>query len=100
MKKYYQSDVDEWVQKNQDWNADGLLDIELPTMRKRLDRVDRQIRKLLTEIQETFPDAQFYTSGGDGFALILGDTHDDRSEQDQQQRSAWMGKSTIGGGDW
>lgn len=96
----YQEDVDAWVEKNNAYNADDLLDEKLPKMRAKLNRLDKRIIELLEEIRVEFPDAQYYTASG-GFNLILGSTHDDnRNSEGQQQRSAWGGNATIGDGDW
>lgn len=100
--RYYQEDVDEWVRENGEKEAALLLEQKLPGYSKKLDRLDKRIRKLLDEIKEVFSDAEYYTSGGDGFALVLGSTHsDDLSCSPQYQRVAWNGvKAHISSGDW
>jgi hypothetical protein len=99
MNKYTQEDVDEWVRKNGETDAYGLFREVLPGYDKKLDRLDKRIAKLLAEIREVFPDAEYYTAGG-GFSLVLGCTHEGYGEQDQQQRTAWGGSAEIGDGDW
>lgn len=96
--KYYVEDVDQWVDENGTTDAYSLLDETMPKMRAKLNRLDKRIRDVLAEIQEAFPDAQYYTASG-GFTLILGPTHEGRDEA-QQQRTAWIGNAQIGDGDW
>lgn len=98
--KYYQEDVDQWIIDNS-FEAYELLEESLPGYSKKLDRLDNRIAKLLKEIQEVFPDASFYTAGGDGFTLVLGETHEGSLGDPQYQRVAWNGrKAKICGGDW
>ncbi len=101
MQIYTEDDVDEWVKTNNRNDADELLDEMLPKHKAKLDVLDRRIRKILSEIQEVFPDAQYYTASG-GFNLVLGSTHDDSkvNQPPQQQRVAWFGLASIGDGDW
>jgi len=100
MNKYTQEDVDKWVEENSEYDAYRLFDEKLPKHRGKLNRLDKRIRDLLAEIQEVFPDAQYYTASG-GFTLVLGGTHSsDVSAGPQQQRSAWGGLAQIGDGDW
>lgn len=101
MKTYNQEDVDRWVEENGECDAAALFDEMLPKHRAKLNRLDKRIRVVLSEIAEVFPNAQYYTASG-GFTLVLGDTHDDsgRNELPQPQRSAWGGSASIGDGDW
>jgi hypothetical protein len=99
MKKYTQEDVDRWVEENGEIDAYGLFREVLPGYDKKLDRLDKRIAKLLAEIREVFPDAEYYTASG-GFNLVLGCTHEGPGEQEQQQRTAWGGSAEIGDGDW
>ena len=99
MKKYTQEQVDRWVEENGETDAYGLLREALPGYDKKLDRLDKRIIRLLDEIREVFPDAQYYTASG-GFNLILGCTHEGRRDKPQYQRAAWSGNSCIGDGDW
>ena len=96
---YKQEDVDKWVEENGEDDAYALLNEMLPKHRAKLDRLDSRIRKVLKEIQEVFPDAQYYTGSG-GFSLVLGGTHGGINVTAQQQRSAWGGLASIGDGDW
>ena len=64
MRKYTETDVDAWVADNHENSAHGLLSLMLPKHVAKLNRLDDQIRKILAEIQEVFPDAQYYTASG------------------------------------
>lgn len=103
MKQYTQEDVDRWVIENGEDDAYGLFREAMPGYDKKLDRLDKRIIKLLAEIREVFPDAEYYTAGG-GFGLVLGCTHEGyggkNGEKPQQQRTAWGGHAEIGDGDW
>lgn len=93
-----QEDVDNWVRSNAEEDAYSLLDEQLPGMRGRLNRMDAQIRKLLFEVREQFPEAVYYTASG-GLTLLLGKPHDD-SGRPQAQRYAWGGRASISDGDY
>jgi hypothetical protein len=100
MKKYYQEDVDKWVEENDCYDANALLDEKLPNMKAKLNRLDKKIRDVLSEVRKVFPDAQYYTASG-GFNLVLGATHSDEMYcPPQQQRIAWGGHARISDGDW
>ena len=99
MEIYTQEDVDNWTEENDTNCADSLLDEMLPKHRAKLASLDKRIMKVLAEIKEVFPDAQYYTASG-GFTLVLGCTHDDIGAAAQQHRSAWGGFAQIGDGDW
>jgi len=99
MEQYRAKDVDKWVDENGEYDAHCLFDEKLPKHTAKLNKLDKRIRDLLSEIQEVFPDAQYYTASG-GFHLILGDTHEGRGEMPQNHRSAWGGSAAIGDGDW
>lgn len=100
-KRYAQEDVDRWVAKGEHHDASPLLDERLPKCREKLNRLDRLIRKVLSEIQEVFPDAQYYTASG-GFNLLLGSPHDnsDPHLRPMPHRLAWGGLASIGDGDF
>ena len=87
-----------WVEESGEYNAYGLLTKEMPKMRVKLDRLDKRIQEVLVEVRTVFPDAEYYTASG-GFTLVLGKTHIN-GDQPQQQRSAWGGSAQIGDGDW
>lgn len=57
--------------------------------------------KLLKNVRKHFPEAQYYTSGGDGFALLLGESHSGRHEEANQDLIALSAvKLRVMGGDW
>jgi len=101
MKKYYEKDVDKWVEDNGEFDAYSLLSSKIPGIVKKLDKLDKKLISILEEIREVFPDAQYYTASG-GFNVVLGAIHDDSTSdlESQEQRSAWGGHATIGDGDW
>lgn len=93
--------MDRWVEDHSACDdATALFNEMLPKHAEKLRRLDKRIAKILAEIQEVFPDAQYYTASG-GFMLVLGSTHDDADLSAQQQRSAWFGiHASISDGDW
>jgi len=100
MKTYDKNAVDRWIRDNDEFDSYVLFDEMLPKHRTKLNQLDKRIANLLTEIQEVFPDARYYTASG-GFTLVLGDTHEGHYSESQRQRSAWSGiKASIGDGDW
>lgn len=96
-----EEEVDEWVNSEGVYDASDLLKLKLPKMVAKLNRLDAQIISVLKEVQEVFPDAEFYTGSG-GFNLLLGRSHADGVvyAEPQQQRIAWQGHATISDGDW
>ncbi len=44
--KFYEEDVDKWVEKNKEFSAELLLDEEMPKMSAKLDRLDKRIREV------------------------------------------------------
>ena len=99
--KIYQEDVDAWVRENGESDASSLFEEKMPGYSAKLGRLDKRIAKVLREIREVFPDAEFYTSGGDGLALVLGSTHEGINGDAQYQRVGWDGVyAQICGGDW
>lgn len=98
---YTQEDVDRWIEENGEDDAYALLNEMLPKHRAKLNQLDSRIRKVLKEIREVFPDAQYYTGSG-GFNLLLGDSHGGGRSNcaPRQERMAWGGLASIGDGDW
>ena len=97
---YYQDDVDEWVESHLADDARLLFEEMLPKHTAKLDRLDKRINQVLEEIQQVFPDAQYYTDSG-GFNLVLGQTHEGLRDTAQCQRVAWAGThARIGDGAW
>lgn len=86
---------------DEDVSAYELLSEVMPTAASRFYRTTNTLAKLLEEVRQHYPEARFYTAGGDGFALILGDTHSGMGESPNQELSALMApRLTCQGGDW
>lgn len=86
---------------DEDVSAYELLSEVMPTAASRFYRTTNTLAKLLDEVRQHYPDATFYTAGGDGFSLILGDTHSGRDASPNQELSALTAtKLTCRGGDW
>lgn len=79
-------------------DAADLLHEAMPTARRRFRAADKALRDLLADVQKTFPDACYYTGGG-GLKLLIGPSHDEM-QNGQQQFVALSGKTSIGDGDW
>lgn len=80
-------------------DATELLLDQLPGIERRFQSVDRAIRRLLADVRETFPDAQYYTASG-GFHLMLGSPHSERGSVAQPQPIALSGRAAISDGDF
>ena len=62
-------------------------------------RLGNKLAKVLEEVRKEFPEACYYTSGGDGFALVLGETHtEDRANT--ELCAFIVPDLVVGGGDW
>lgn len=79
-------------------DAEALLLSRIPNARRRFMALDRAMRALLSDVQQVFPDAQYYTASG-GFNLMLGSSHGG-SQNPQQQLVALSGKVRISDGDF
>ncbi|ARG16343.1 TPA: hypothetical protein JIZ13_03715 [Acinetobacter nosocomialis] len=81
----------------------GLLDSVNPNYAKRFNRLNTALEKLLDEVRESFPDANYY-SPNDGMALLLGSSHaDEYGEPPQKELEAVFSSALCGklsGGDW
>lgn len=78
---------------------DLLLDA-MPKALRRFRAVDRALVKLLADVREHFPDAEFYTASG-GFTLMIGHSHDkSREMRAQPELVAFGGHAQIGDGDF
>jgi hypothetical protein len=96
-----EKEVLQWLEDNPCEDVKDLLNERMPTVADAFYRLDKQIGNLLKRVRRVFPDAEFYTTGGDGFALLLGKSHSDEDESAQHQLSALVGfYAEIGGGDW
>ncbi|WP_405079657.1 hypothetical protein ACI51Z_09235 [Pectobacterium carotovorum] len=58
------------------------------------------LAKVLAGVRKQFPDAVYYTSGGDGFALLLGSSHGDHEEPNTELQATQSVKLKVQGGDW
>ncbi|QEO01368.1 hypothetical protein [Enterobacter kobei] len=78
-----------------------LLIDAMPQASTRFHKAADTLAKLLKDVRKHFPEARYYTSGGDGFALILGETHSGRGETPNNELSALESdKLQVMGGDW
>ena len=79
----------------------GLVVEHAPHLIKKFDRLCKSMKNFIDEVHETFPDAEYYTSGGDGFDLLLGRSHDDHDTARQELVALCNVESfSVGGGDW
>ena len=84
----------------QDGNdALSLLEATDPKFKKRWKRLCVNMNRYLEDVQSFFPDAQYYTGGG-GFNLLLGRSHNDACRpQDELVALEGIGVE-ISDGDW
>lgn len=81
-------------------DAYDMINRAMPTAERRFKAIDRALRKLLEDVREHFPDAEYYTASG-GFHLLLGKSHaNDHNQRSQQQLTALDGLACIGDGDF
>lgn len=81
--------------------AGDLLSDVMPAASARFYRLSTALEKLRQEVREHFPEAKYYTAGGDGFALVLGDTHSGRASTANHELVAlYSDKLCVEGGDW
>ncbi|MGB3251580.1 hypothetical protein [Buttiauxella gaviniae] len=81
--------------------ATDLLYEAMPKAPERFERLTNNLAKLLTEVREHFPEARYYTCGGDGFGLVLGETHSGKYDKDNSELLAiTASKLTVTGGTW
>lgn len=84
-----------------DYDATDLLMKHCPNVYRQFHKRADALAKLLSEVKEAFPDARFYTVGGDGFALVLGETHSGHGESPNHELVAASAvKLHVMGGDW
>ena len=81
--------------------ASEILDEKMPTVRRRFRKATQTLRKIMDEVREEFTDANYYTGGGDGLELLLGQSHSFGGKI-QSELIAESGDSrlSVGGGDW
>lgn len=78
-----------------------LLDV-MPKALRRFNAIDRLLIRLLADVREHFPDAEYYTASG-GFNLMIGKPHSQgygNTMISQQQLIAFGGLAAIGDGDF
>lgn len=81
--------------------ATDILSDVMPTASARFYRLSTALEKLRQEVREHFPEAKYYTVGGSGFALVLGDTHSGRNSNANHELVALISdKLHVEGGDW
>ncbi|MDD9320306.1 hypothetical protein M0O54_09275 [Acinetobacter lactucae] len=84
-------------------DASDLLYTANPNFEKRFKRLNTALAKLIDEVREYFPDAQYY-SPNDGMVLLLGNSHavDDGQPPQQELVAANSGalNGRLSGGDW
>lgn len=81
--------------------ARDLLSDVMPTAASRFYRLSAALEKLRQEVREHFPEAKYCTVDGDGFALVIGDTHSGRDSFANHELVALISeKLHVEGGDW
>lgn len=84
-------------------DASDLLYTANPNFEKRFKRLNTALAKLLDEVREYFPDANYYTPN-DAMALLLGSSHSAEDGQPPQQELIAANSDALGGrlsgGDW
>lgn len=80
-------------------SAFSLLGAVGPAYELRFEKAVRDLARLLKDVQERFPDAQYCTASG-GLNLLLGSPHSSLCVP-QRELTALIGEGiTIGDGDW
>lgn len=91
----------QYLADNPEESAYGLLLNAMPTAESRFNRLQSNMARLLEDVREHFPDAMFYTTGGKGFSLVLGDTHSGKLSTGNQELQAIVAtRLNVEGGDW
>ena len=84
-------------------DASDLLYTANPNFEKRFKRLNTALAKLIDEVREYFPNAQYY-SPNDGMVLLLGNSHAVEDGQPPQQELVAANSDALGGrlsgGDW
>jgi len=101
--KTYMTEEDVLGAINEGQTAKELLDSVDPNYAKRFKRLNTALAKLLDEVRESFPDANYY-SPNDGMVLLLGDSHTGGAVGNAQQELVAVFSdalcSGLSGGDW
>lgn len=84
-------------------DASDLLYTANPNFEKRFKRLNTNLAKLLDEVREYFPDANYYTPN-DAMVLLLGSSHAVENGQPPQQELVAANSDALSGrlsgGDW
>lgn len=84
-------------------DASDLLYTANPNFEKRFKRLNTALAKLIDEVREYFPDANYYTPN-DAMSLLLGSSHSVEDGQAPQQElvaaSSDALSGRLSGGDW
>lgn len=77
-----------------------LLEEAMPNIERRWRRLCRSMHQFMSDVEQHFPDATYYTASG-GFNLLLGRSHND-NESPQHGLTALSDATglVIGDGDW
>ncbi len=94
-------ELKQYLADNPDETAYDVLLDAMPNAASRFHRLESNMARLLEDVREHFPDALFYTSGGRGFSLVLGDTHSGKQDTGNQELQAMVAsRLNVEGGDW
>ncbi|MEM9994149.1 MAG: hypothetical protein AAGE79_08450 [Acinetobacter pittii] len=81
-------------------DASDLLYTANPNFEKQFKNLTKGLEKLMKEVRKYFPDAEYY-SANDGICLLLGRSHGDSGEPQQELEAADGGLvGMLSGGDW
>jgi hypothetical protein len=96
-----EAEVLAWLEESGERDCYALLVEKMPTMDKRMTKAVKALAALLKEVQQEFPDAQFYTGSG-GLILMLGNPHSQGGANPQTQLAAagFSHLISIGDGDF
>lgn len=81
------------------YTAEEILKEYCPTATRRFRSAMKSLDKVLKDVREVFPDACYY-SASDATHLLLGKSHSQQGEQQQELSVDHVCKPLIGGGDW
>ena len=81
-------------------DASDLLYTANPNFEKKFEKLTKGLETLMKEVRKYFPDAHYY-SANEGICLLLGRSHDDCGEPQQELEAADGGLAgMLNGGDW
>jgi hypothetical protein len=82
------------------YDAEEILWQRVPTAKRKFKHIVKLMKKLLGEVKEHFPDARFYTSGGDGLSLLIAAHHDENDSPRYDVEALAAVGQLVEGGDW